>query len=250
MNKTLISPDSRQGKEDFIEGVKKIIADMKSENFDRMAMFRGARSKLSEISLRKYLTDEEVIYEMFRMVQASEELPKSRHQIDYLIFVVLQEFASAIVPGNEHRNQSPKEIYESVRKSLVGKVTPNKALTFVILSKEGVELRLYDVVDALDKEGTIVDRVISPNPIVRQSDSHDEHGNPEQNLIVIAGKQVVNVFDEDLRNLFAKDFTKEESLAAINEFKESFEYDDSIFPEESEFIKQRNLKQNNTQDEK
>jgi hypothetical protein len=112
------------------------------------------------------------------------------------------------------------------------------ALCFFVISKEGIEISAFDIIESKDKKGTILDRVISPTPEITKdfNGTYDESGEPEVSLFIMGGNPLLNPFEEDVQKIF-----RGSPYERYFEGSDSFDNDFNIFNEKSDFIKERDL---------
>jgi hypothetical protein len=237
-----ISEKSVEMINNLIKSTREIVQESCSDCLDKLLVVRGERSLMIDVDIAQYVADSNLAAHLCKLIVESERSEKSHHQVDYLIFTKIANFGkkemmASDIPEEDKNANGMKKIFEKEAKNM-DEFSKRKSLSFFIMSVDGIEIQSFDIIDSVDRSGTITDRVMAPTPEITRDSIEDvsaEKGTRDS-LIVIAGNPLINIFDEKTIEFFGE---------KLNEFdpivEHSFDYDYRIFKEKSDFIKKRDL---------
>jgi len=224
--------DSENAKKDIIDAVKKKAIIPEIKNLDNIVIVRGKMSMLIDGDISNYVLDQEMAAHFAEIITASEENEYSYHQIDYIMFSKMVPFSKREIKTKDIPVEFRKEhgTIKNYFKELAKeekKKSDNMNILFVILSREGIELQCFDVVESKDKNENVLGRVVSDLPVITKIGE-----DKKKSLIVIEGMPLLNIFEKDLR----KELKVIKTGLDKAYFDMSFSKDKFFFKEKSEFL--------------
>lgn len=243
MNTIKPSAASEEAKNDFINSVIKKAKEPGVNSMENIIIVRGERSMLIHGDVLGVVEDYDNVAHLTRMIKASEECKDSYHQIDFIIFTKVSSFRkeemhSKDIPVEYKNMNGMKALYDQVYEKNKDSIDNNKNLIFFIMSRESLEMHTYDIVESTDGE-----RVMAPEPIITTCLNNTAPGDERGTLIVLAGKPLPNLFDNEIATIF-------NTHVAVNqkEIDDSFKNDYILFKSKSDFIKERDEKVSSNQE--
>lgn len=237
--------DSVKCKDTFLKAIFDFSRRPEVKDLDKTVLIRGERSMFLNMDIFDFVHNDLFVSHFCKLTKASEENEKSRHQVDFIIFTkiapcVKKEIETKDIKEEQKSFAGIKDIYDKVHEEQLKEIQDNSSLLFFIMSRDGTEIQKYDIIESVDKHGNVIDKVISPTPEITFAKNNIDEKTPKEKkaLLILAGRPVLNVFDETIRSAFYK-----MNMVTEEELSNSFNQDEFLFKEKSDFIKERDLNQ-------
>lgn len=220
-----IEKNSTETKDDLVSSIIKKVKN--NDLSDTFHMIRGNVYNTENIHLIGIMSSEENTAVIKGLVNEYENNKMSRHQVDYIVSSFVNDMSVASIGGLQSMNPVERIGYikDTAKKALEAEA--QKTLVLLIMSKEGVEMITYGIIESVIRNEVSI--VVSPEPILHINSPHSE------TKVLIGSSELVNFFslDEKEKTVLRKCDLHMDQMLKI---------EGKLFPVKSKFIKKRDEK--------